>query len=383
MKRKLFLLLIPISTLLFTSCKKGSEGGNGGGSHPSVPVLTTTEVSSITTTTAQSGGTITSDGGSAITARGVCWSTSFATIAGSKTIDGSGKGSYTSMLANLQPNTFYSIRAYATNSAGTGYGNEFDIFTQKLLSVPTVTTALTAIVTSDEAVAGGEVTSDGNASPVTERGICWSTAQNPTIADSKLVDGPGTGSFVSDIMGLTVNVTYYARAYATNSVCTGYGNQILFTTAYLIGQMYQGGRVFYVDNTHLHGLIAATSDQQGGPWDNNSSGNFASVNAYSYTDGATNTDNIIAVIGNGNAASQCRAYTGGGYTDWYLPSRDELSYLYLEKSVLGNFQNYYYWSSTANETYIGTAWSQDFGSGAQYNNSLKTSLYSVRPIRAF
>jgi uncharacterized protein (TIGR02145 family) len=89
------------------------------------PTVTTDTVSSITDTTAQSGGNVTSDGGAAVTARGVCWSTSpTPTIADSKTTDGSGTGSFTSSLTGLTANTDYYVRAYATNSAGTGYGAE-------------------------------------------------------------------------------------------------------------------------------------------------------------------------------------------------------------------------------------------------------------------
>ncbi|MFH1894133.1 MAG: FISUMP domain-containing protein, partial [Candidatus Zixiibacteriota bacterium] len=102
-------------------------GGDDASTNPdntTVPVLTTTTVSAITQTTAQSGGTITSDGGAAVTARGVCWSTNATpTVADSKTTDGSGTGSFTSAIAGLTAGTDYYVRAYATNSAGTGYGS--------------------------------------------------------------------------------------------------------------------------------------------------------------------------------------------------------------------------------------------------------------------
>jgi|GEM_PF-1535238 len=95
-----------------------------------VPVLTTAAVSAITQTTAQSGGNITSDGGSAVTARGVCWSMSpTPTIADDTTVNGSGTGSFTSSITGLTASTPYYVRAYATNSAGTGYGNEVSFTT--------------------------------------------------------------------------------------------------------------------------------------------------------------------------------------------------------------------------------------------------------------
>lgn len=91
------------------------------------------------------------------------------------------------------------------------------------------TTAITGI-TQTAAVSGGNVTSAGSSS-VTARGVVWSTAPNPTVAlSTKTSDGTGTGTFTSNITGLTANTTYYVRAYATNSSGTSYGNEISFTT---------------------------------------------------------------------------------------------------------------------------------------------------------
>ena len=90
-----------------------------------LPTVTTTNVSNITQTTATSGGNVTSDGGANVTARGVCWSTSQnPTINDNKTSDGSGTGSFTSNLINLNANTTYYVRAYATNEKGTSYGEQ-------------------------------------------------------------------------------------------------------------------------------------------------------------------------------------------------------------------------------------------------------------------
>ena len=92
--------------------------------------INTIATSLITSTTAQSGGNITSDGGTAVISRGVCWSPiPLPTIANSKTTDGSGSGLYNSNLTGLNPGTIYYIRAYATNSAGTSYGNQVSFTT--------------------------------------------------------------------------------------------------------------------------------------------------------------------------------------------------------------------------------------------------------------
>ncbi len=100
------------------------------GSTNTTPTVTTASVISITQTTATSGGNVTSDGGTTVTARGVCWNTSpNPTTANSKTTDGSGTGAFVSSLTGLTPGTPYYVRAYATNSVGTAYGNEVSFTT--------------------------------------------------------------------------------------------------------------------------------------------------------------------------------------------------------------------------------------------------------------
>lgn len=192
-------------------------------------IVTTADVTNVTATTATSGGEVTDDGGFSITARGVCWSTSQnPTTSDAHTSDGTGTGSYTSSLSSLSYNTTYYVRAYATNSNGTSYGEEKTFTTSKL--APTVTTNEVTSITSNLAVCGGEVTDDGGAS-VTARGVCYSTSQNPTISGLHTSDGNGTGAFTSSLTGLEENTTYYVRAYATNSEGTSYGDQKTFTTS--------------------------------------------------------------------------------------------------------------------------------------------------------
>lgn len=101
-----------------------------GTSSDTVPTITTNAISNITDTTATGGGNVTSDGGTIVTARGICWGTSSnPTTAGTHTTDGSGTGSFTSILTGLTFNTPYYVRAYATNKVGTAYGNEMDFTT--------------------------------------------------------------------------------------------------------------------------------------------------------------------------------------------------------------------------------------------------------------
>jgi uncharacterized protein (TIGR02145 family) len=192
------------------------------------PTVTTATVSDITCTTASCGGNVTFEGISTVTARGVCWSTSSnPTINDSLTVDSSGLGNFTSLLTGLQPNTHYYVRAYATNSAGTVYGTQRQFTTP--VATPTVTTATVSNITCITASCGGNVTFEG-ISPVTARGVCWSTSPNPTISDSLTVDSCGLGSFTSLLTGLQPNTHYYVRTYATNSAGTVYGTQRQFTT---------------------------------------------------------------------------------------------------------------------------------------------------------
>ena len=96
-------------------------------------------------------------------------------------------------------------------------------------NLATITTSPISNTTSTSASTGGSISATGG-SLVTQRGVCWSTAQNPTTANSSTNDGNGTGSFTSNLTGLTANTTYYVRAYAINSAGTAYGNQQSFTT---------------------------------------------------------------------------------------------------------------------------------------------------------
>jgi len=193
-----------------------------------LPVLTTTDLLGISSTTATGGGNITSDGGAAVIARGVCWSTNQGpTTKDSLTINGMGIGSFTSSINRLIPGTTYFIRAYATSSIGTAYGNQITFNTAA--SLPTITTTALSAITSTTATSGGNITSDGGAA-VTARGVCWGINQSPTISDSKTSNGTGTGTYTSAITGLSPGTIYYVRAYATNNIGTVYGNSISFTT---------------------------------------------------------------------------------------------------------------------------------------------------------
>jgi hypothetical protein len=366
-------------------------------------ISSTTAASSISSSSATSGGTITSDGGSAVTASGIVYGTS----AGSSTYSvtsGSGTGIFTSNLTGLTPATTYYVRSFATNSVGTVYGSEIS-FTS-LAIAPTLTTTAASSITKYAASASGTIISNGG-SPVTSSGICWSTTVTPTTADSKTTDGTTSGTFSGSITRLTAGTTYYVRAYATNVIGTSYGDAQSFTTIStsttlnIVGDAYGGGIIAYIYQSGDPGyssintpvLISATSDQTSGGrvnWSNSSNlSTEVNLSGASYEvlgAGSANTDAIISLYTNTGtyAAKTARDYRGGAYTDWYLPSRDELNKLYINRVVIGSFitNNTHpvsvYW--TSNEANSSVANGQNFGTGSYLPDS-KAWTFQVRAVR--
>ena len=195
-----------------------------------VPVVTTELATYVFGTNALGNGTIVNDGGSAITQHGVCWSTSAnPTTADSKKENGTANfiGSFSGIMTGLTVGTLYHVRAFATNTTGTGYGADVT-FTTLAAGVPMVRTDAMSSVFATTAIGNGNIIDIGGAA-VTEHGHCWSTSVNPTTADSKTTKGAGAvGAFQSQITGLTAGTAYYTRAYATNSYGTAYGNNVAF-----------------------------------------------------------------------------------------------------------------------------------------------------------
>ena len=308
------------------------------------PVITTIDLSAITSTTATSGGNITNDGGSPVTARGVCWSTNQnPTTADSKTSDGAGNGTFSSALTALAPGTTYYIRAYATNSIGIAYGNQ--VTTTTLTSLPILTTTAISVVTYNSATSGGNISSDGGIA-VTARGACWSTSQNPTIADNKTSNGTGTGSYTSSITGLKPNTNYFVRAYATNSLGTAYGTNISFTSATIPlgtvidvdGNLYAtvtiGTQVWMKENLKVTRLNDETSIEL---VTDNSKWNALSTPGYCwYNNDESTNKNTYGALYNWEAVNTGKLCPAG----WHMPSHDEYILLadYLGGSNIAGVQ---------------------------------------------
>ena len=260
-------------------------------------------------------------------------------------------------------------------------------FTKKNLPVLSTKPVILNINGTMAAETGGVISSDGG-SAINLRGTCWSTTPYPSIADDTTLNGSGTGSFSSVINDLEYNTTYYLRAYATNSNGTGYGDELSFTVEPEIGYTYQGGIVFYLDGNG-GGLIAAPTDQSTGTdWGCNGT-IISGADGTAIGTGAQNTIDIEAGCTTpGTAADICANLTLGGYSDWFLPSKDELNEMYLNigqgnalgLNNIGGFSPNLYWSST--EYNYDIAWIQNFNNG--YQNAINKDFnYYVRSVRAF
>ena len=159
--------------------------------------------------------------------------------------------------------------------------------------------------------------------------------------------------------------------------------------SYAIGDTGPGGGiVFFVSDDGKHGLEAAPVDQsdpttQGIQWYNGSDPNMVVTGAaWDGINGERNTDRIIISQGVGSyAALLCANYTGGGYGDWYLPSKYELNLLYEKRDLVGGFAVARYWSSS--ELAPTQAWHQFFDSGTAPGVSTKSDELMVRAVRAF
>ena len=266
----------------------------------STPSVTTAVVSKISAGSLVTGGEVVDEGGSPVTLRGVCWSlTKNPTNAfkDSLTTDGAGSGKFVSTVAKLNAGTTYNLRAYATSSIGTSYGNLQTAIT--LATIPTISTTAVIAVTDKIINSGGNVTSDGG-SPVSARGVCWGTSINPTTANNFTSDSLGTGIFNSSVTKILPDSVYYLRAYATNSIGTAYGNTRSFTLKGLIvldndGNYYHfvaiGSQVWMVENlktTLLNDGSSIQLQEDNTKWNNLTSSGYCWYNNDFLANKATN-----------------------------------------------------------------------------------------------
>ena len=199
---------------------------------------------------------------------------------------------------------------------------------------------------------------------------------------------------VSDSIALSAGTAATIMVVATETGKTAKTYTLSVTRLLLaVGDSYGGGKIAYIlqngDNlysaTVQHGLIASTADQGNTVWALPGYKDWAVPNGTiaAYGAGSANTDAIIAQqgAGTGYAAGLARAYRGGGYSDWFLPSKDELNQLYLNKAAIGGFgSNCWYWPSSENPSF--GVWVQGFDDGS-LDFYGKNYLFYVRAVRAF
>lgn len=192
-------------------------------------VVTTANISDITINSAKTGGSISCEEQVQIQNRGVCYSNNHKpTINDHVTSNGTGLGSFISVLTDLEANTKYYVRAYAQTNDSVVYGNEVNFTTNAIIAPEILTLPVTDISTTT-ATCGGNILSDGGY-PIIARGVCWSTYQNPTTSDESTANGEGLGEYTAYLTDLQPETQYYVRAYAITSNDVYYGEQISFTT---------------------------------------------------------------------------------------------------------------------------------------------------------
>jgi Protein of unknown function (DUF1566) len=200
-----------------------------------------------------------------------------------------------------------------------------------------------------------------------------------TAAQRTAIAFPAEGLMVYQTDG-TVGFYFYKAG-----IWSGFETRLC---SYSIGQNVPelGGFIFYLDPSGCHGLVCAPTDQSTGiQWYN---GSYISTNSLESGIGLGNgnTESIIKLQGAGSyAASICSGYTGGGFTDWYLPSKYELNLMWLHvgqgATNVAGFANTFYWSSSEFNDNI--AWLLFLPTGFQYNGHAKSLTHNVRAVRAF
>ena len=217
---------------------------------------------------------------------------------------------------------------------------------------------------------------------VFERGLCWGLAPSPTTAQSTAVAGSGGYDFALVFGNSTWDTAVrYVRAYARTSLGVTYSNEKAFKP-YSIGSAYAGGIILDLDSSGESGIVCASADVGLYAW--GCPGSLVPGTSTSLGSGSANTDSILlSCVTRPIAASVCSGLVVNEYTDWYLPSRDEIQLIYnrLHLQGRGGFGSGWYWTSSQSGS--STAWALNFGTGALSGSASKGLSGMVRPVRTF
>ncbi len=217
---------------------------------------------------------------------------------------------------------------------------------------------------------------------VFERGLCWGLTSSPTVAQSTAVAGSGGYDFALVFGNSTWDTAVrYVRAYARTSLGVTYSNEKAFKP-YSIGSAYAGGIILDLDSSGESGIVCAAADLGLYAW--GCPGSFVPGTSTSLGSGSANTDSILnSCMARPIAASVCSGLVANEYSDWYLPSRDEMQLMYnrLYLQGRGGFGSGWYWTSSQSGS--ATAWALNFGMGALSGSASKGLSGMVRPVRTF
>lgn len=367
----------------------------------------------VTAGTATFNGTITNAGTPAYTERGFVYGTTRNPTTSDKKLvaSGSGTGTFSVNASNLEKNTTYYVRAYAICSTGTVYSSSDISFKLKTVAPQvTIQDATNVDVANGSATLNGSIANTGEP-PYTERGFVYGLYSNPTLSDNYVaVSGSGTGTFRTNVTGLSLDRTYYVRAYAKNISETVYSSEITVSTKAILpkvstlevtdanvsagtatfrGSVTSAGTPAYIERGFAYSTMPNPTIYDNKLIANGAgvTGSFSTyatglptkgyyVRAYATNRGGTVYGEEyqmepewielpvagIAVqktdIGYGywnDINNLCENSIVGGYSDWRLPTLSELSTIYLNRNIIGEFYETinpgswyggYYWTST-------------------------------------